>query len=358
MRPIPLLITALFAAATPAFSADALPEGLRAELDRRVAADSFSGVALLARHGEIVYLAAHGEADRDHHQPITAETRFRFGSLGKMFTAVAVMQLAQAGKLKLDDTVAARIPNYPNAELGKATIHQLLTHTAGAGDIFGPEFMAHRAGLRQLTDYVALFGQRPPDFTPGARHEYSNYGYILLGRIIEVASGESYADYVREQVFTPAGMRSTDNLPEDTRVPGLAIPYSQGRSAEDALPWSGTSAGGGYSTARDLLRFANALRSFRLLDAEHTRLLLAGKVDTPRPGLRYAYGFEDATLPDGKHRVGHGGGAPGMNAVLSIFPESDHVFVVLANQDPPAALEIDRALTRALPPTGSPAPRE
>lgn len=351
MKPFIYLLAAAMFAAAPVHAAetDVLPAELRAELDRRSQDASFSGVVLLARQGAVVYQSAHGDADRQKHIANTLDTRFRFGSLGKMFTAVAVLQLAQAGKLGLDDTLGKFLPDYPDAALSKATLHQLLTHTAGAGDIFGPEFAAHRAELKRLEDYVRVFGARAPRFPPGERHEYSNYGFILLGRVIEKVSGQSYADYVRDHVFTPAGMGATGNLPEDSHVPGLAVPYAGENSAEDTLPWSGTSAGGGYSTARDLLAFAAALQSGKLLDAAHTTLLLAGKVDTPRPGLRYAYGFEDARLPDGKRRVGHGGGASGMNATLSLFPDSGYVLVVLANVDPPAAMEIDRAVTRLLP---------
>jgi D-alanyl-D-alanine carboxypeptidase len=357
MRPVSMSVaTALFffipvtqaAPATQAAAAE-LPAPLRAELDQRTRAASFSGVALVARNGEVLYERAQGEADRAKHLANTPDTKFRFGSLGKMFTAVAILQLEQQGKLRLDDPLGKLLPNYPGEAQSRATLHQLLTHTAGAGDIFGPYFDEHRGELKRLEDYVAAFGQREPGFTPGERHEYSNYGFILLGRVIETVSGQSYDAYLREHVFAPAGMKSTDNLPEQTHVAGLAVPYSGERSVEDRLPWSGTSAGGGYTTARDLLAFATALQSGRLLDRAHVDLLLTGKVDTPRPGLRYAYGFEDARLPDGKRRIGHGGGAPGMNAVLSIFPDSGYVVVVLANLDPPAAMEIDRAVTRMVP---------
>jgi D-alanyl-D-alanine carboxypeptidase len=220
--------------------------------------------------------------------------------------------------------------------------------------------MAKRPSLKELRDYIELFGDRAPLFPPGSRHEYSNYGFILLGRIIEVVSGRSYDAYVRAHVFVPAGMTATDNLPEDSHVEGLAIPYtheaphappgSAVRSAEDSLPYRGTSAGGGYTTVGDLLKFATALTSHKLLDAQHTDLVVTGKVDTPRRGMQYAYGFEEATLPDGTRRIGHGGGAPGMNGVLSIFPETNYVVVVLANRDPPAAMEIDRFITRQLAP--------
>jgi CubicO group peptidase (beta-lactamase class C family) len=270
--------------------------------------------------------------------------------MGKMFTAVAIAQLEQAGKLRYGDALGKFLPDYPNKDVAKVTLHQLLTHTGGTGDIFGQEFMEHRDELRELRDYVKLFGSRAPEFPPGSRHQYSNYGFILLGRVIEAVSGQSYDAYLRDHVFAPAGMRSTDNQPEQSRVAGLALPYAGGRdeplhSAVDTLPWRGTSAGGGYSTAGDLLKFATALTSHRLLDDAHTRQLLEGKVDTPRPGLRYAYGFEDATLPGNLHRVGHGGGAPGMNGVLAIYPDSGYVVVVLANRDPPAAMSVDRFIT-------------
>ena len=342
-----LVTIALFAGLASA--AGQQPDAVRSELDRRVHDASFAGVALLAHDGSVVYEAANGLANREQRVANSTDTKFRFGSLGKMFTAVGILQLAQAGKLELDDPLGKWLPGYPNAALAKATIHQLLTHTAGAGDVFGPDFLAHRAELKTLGDYVRTYGARDPEFTPGERHQYSNYGFILLGRIIERVSGQTYDAYVRDHVFMPAGMKSTDNLPEEARVAGLAVPYTGDRSAADMLPWSGTSAGGGYTTARDLLRFATALQSFKLLDREHTSLLLSGKVETPRPGLRYAYGFEDARLPDGKRRVGHGGGAPGMNATFSMFPDSGFVLVVLANQDPPSAMEIDRAVTRSLP---------
>ncbi len=316
------------------------------ELARRAAEGSFSGAVSISKAGEPLYAAARGEA-LNGESPNTVDTAFRFGSMGKMFTAVAIAQLAQAGKLSFDAPLGKYLKDYPNAEVAKVTLHQLLTHTGGTGDIFGPQFMDKRAQLKELRDYVALYGTRAPEFPPGSRHQYSNYGFILLGRVIEEVSGMSYDRYVRERIFLPAGMMATDNQPENSRVHGLAVPYSVDpsgalRSAADSLPWRGTSAGGGYSTVGDLQKFASALLAHRLLDEKHTALLLTGKVDTPRRGMSYAYGFEDAELPNGLHRVGHGGGAPGMNGVLAIYPEAGYVVVVLANRDPPAAMNIDR----------------
>ena len=343
---IPLFAWALTASlswsANPAWTVS-----LEEELARRSADGSFAGAVSISRGGAALFTAARGDADRERRLPNTLETKFRFGSMGKMFTAVAIAQLAQAGKVSLDQPLGQYLKDYPNAEVAKVTIHQLLTHTGGTGDIFGPEFMEKRGQLQELRDYVALYGDRAPEFAPGSRHQYSNYGFILLGRVIEAVSGETYERYVREHIFAPAGMSSTDNQPESSNVPGLAVPYSADpggtlRSAAETLPWRGTSAGGGYSTVGDLQKFAAALLAHRLLDEKHTSLLLTGKVDTPRRGLRYAYGFEDARLPNGLHRVGHGGGAPGMNGVLAIYPETGFVVVVLANRDPPAAMGIDR----------------
>jgi len=322
---------------------------LKAELTRRASQGQFSGAVLVAREGEVLFADAYGEADRERKVANTVDMKFRFGSMGKMFTGVAVMQLVQAGKVALDAPLGKYL-DYPNVDVAKVTLHQLLTHTGGTGDIFGPAFMEHRNDLKNLSDYVTWYGARNPEFAPGSRHEYSNYGYILLGRVIEVVSGQSYDAYVRDHIFVPAGMTSTDNLPENSHVTGLSVPYTGEteqslRSAEDSLPWRGTSAGGGYSTVRDLLKFATAIQAHQLLDAPHTDLLLTGKVDTPRRGLRYAYGFEDAMLPGGLHRIGHGGGAPGMNGVLGMFIDNGYVVVVLANRDPPAAMEIERFIT-------------
>jgi CubicO group peptidase (beta-lactamase class C family) len=245
------------------------------------------------------------------------------------------------------------LPDYPNRDVAAVTVHQLLTHTGGTGDIFGPEFEAHRLELKQLKDYVELYGNRGLEFPPGSQFGYSNYGFVLLGRIIEVVSGQSYADYVRGHIFKPARMKSTDNLPEELHIPHIAIPYttwngsSVRQSAEDSLPYSGTSAGGGYSTVNDFLKFVHALTSHQLLNADYTDLLVTGKVDTGRgAGVKYAYGFEDLTTLDGVRSFGHGGGAPGINGSLSVFPASGYVVVVLANLDPSSALEVEQFIRR------------
>jgi D-alanyl-D-alanine carboxypeptidase len=330
--------------------------GVAALLSKQAVADRFSGAALVARDGEVRFADAYGQADRERGIPNTIETRFRIGSMNKMFTAVATLQLIEAGKLALDDTVGKHLRGYPNSEVAtKVTVRHLLTHTGGTGDIFGPEYDANRLQLREHSDYVKLYGSRAPNFEPGARFAYSNYGFVLLGAIIEAVSGQSYYDYVREHVFHPAGMTSTDSLPESEAVPNRSIGYTRPyfgarlwQPNTEWLPWRGTAAGGGYSTVGDVMRFADALMSDELLSASSTELLLAGKIDLGY-GFEYAFGFFDTRDENGDGWVGHGGGAPGMNGDLRIYPKSGYVVAVLANFDPPAAQRISDYLDPRLP---------
>jgi D-alanyl-D-alanine carboxypeptidase len=344
----------------PHMSENELMAALRKKLEADAAAGGFAGAVLVAKDGKPIFAEAYGLADREHKIPDTLSTRFRIGSMNKMFTAVATLQLVQAGKVKLDDVLGKYLTDYPNKDIAaKVTIHQLLTHTGGTGDIFGPEFDKHRLELRTLQDYVKLNGNRGPEFEPGSRWKYSNYGFILLGAIIEKVSGQSYYDYVREHIYAPAGMASTGSEPEDQPVAERSIGYtkmnggSQGSPNTDTLPYRGTSAGGGYSTVEDLLKFANALQENKLLSAQYMAMLTTGK-----PGTRdnsYAYGFEDHTI-NGTRCFGHGGGAPGMNGNLEICPGSGYVVAVLANLDPPAASRISDYITNRLP--GGPEKRD
>ena len=350
LQPIPTPPTFL----VPRLNETALVTAVRAYVEGEQAADHFSGALLVAKNGKTVFSGAYGLADREKKMPCKLGTRFRIGSMNKMFTAVAILTLVEAGKLKVSDPVGKYLTDYPNKELAaRVTVHHLLTHTGGTGDFFGREFTAHRTELRTLRDYTALFGKRDVKFEPGSRFDYSNYGFLLLGLVIEKISGQSYHDYVRDHVYKPAGMTSTGELPENENVPDRATGYtkSEGRNTwqpnTETLPYRGTSAGGGYSTVEDLVRFASALVSHKLLDAKHTRLLTTGTVDTG-PGTKYAYGFEDRTLDD-LHSWGHGGAAPGINGELRIYPESGYVVAVLSNLDPLAAGRIASFVDARLP---------
>ena len=325
-------------------------------LSKLCAAGEFSGAVLVARRSERMYAGAFGFADRARKIQNSLDTKFRIASDNKMFTAIAVLQLAERGKIQLDDTVGRYLRDYPNKQVATVvTVRQLLNHTGGMGGIWGPEFEAHRLDLRTLEDYERLNGSRAPDFPPGSKFAYSNFGYILLGLIIEEVARQSYYDYVREHVLRPAGMSATDSKPEREGVPGRALGYtkragtsSDWQSASDTFPYRGTSAGGGYSTANDLLRLAVALSNHKLLSKHWTDVLTTGSVDTDWPGFRYACGFME-TVQDGVRWVGHSGGAPGMNAEFWLSPTKSDVIIVLSNVDPPAATTVAQWIAAHMP---------
>jgi hypothetical protein len=172
--------------ALPHLSEGELITAVRTKLDEESTAGRFAGAALLARNGKAVFSQAYGLADRENKTPNTLKTRFRLGSMNKMFTAVATMQLVQSGKLDLKAPFGNYLTDYPNKDVAsKVTIEQLLTHTGGTGDIFGPEFDMKRLELKTLQDYVTLYGQRALEFAPGSRWQYRTSGFLLLGVVVE-----------------------------------------------------------------------------------------------------------------------------------------------------------------------------
>ncbi|HSG38008.1 MAG TPA: serine hydrolase domain-containing protein [Thermoanaerobaculia bacterium] len=335
--------------AIPRMTEAAALAALSARAEEMAKSDQFSGAVLVARNGKVLLQKALGRANRETGAPVTLDTRFRLGSMNKMFTSVATLQLVEAGKLSLDDPLIKHFPDYPNKDLAsKVTVRHLLTHTGGTGDIFGPEFEKNRLTLREHGDYVKLYGARGLTHEPGAEWRYSNYGFVLLGALIEKVSGMSYYDYVRAKVFQPAGMTSTDSLPETENVANRASGYMKREGAwkpnTDTLPWRGTSAGGGYSTAGDLLRFAQALESGKLI----SKAMLT-QATTPH---KQNYGFGFGMRGEGPSRsYGHGGGAPGMNGELRVYPQLGYVLVGLSNLDPPAASRVVDYFAQRMPVT-------
>lgn len=275
--------------------------------------------------------------------------------MNKMFTAVAICQLAEHGKLAFTDTVGQHLSDFPNkAAIDKVTIHHLLTHTSGMGDYFNATFQAaSRERFRKVSDYLPLFAAEPLAFEPGARFQYSNGGFLVLGAIVEKVSGQDYFAYVREHIYEPAGMVHSDAYELDRDTPNLAYGYT---TAEDGTRRNnlylhvikGGPAGGGYSTVEDLTGFATALREQKLLGAQQTDALLSGKVETSFQTAKYAYGFFAEDI-DGERVVGHGGGFPGISSQLDIYLDSGYTVAVMANTDPPAAQSVTNKLRELLP---------
>jgi D-alanyl-D-alanine carboxypeptidase len=341
-RPSPTSAPIIVPASPTSDPAGAGIDGVVAILEGLISRDEFSGVALIARGDRVAWEAAAGQANRESAIPNRMATQLNLGSMNKMFTAVAVMQLAEQGRLALDDTIARHLPDYPDEEVaGSITIHQLLTHTSGLGDVFTAAFNANPHAYRSNADYLPLFAGEPLLFVPGSDWSYSNAGFVVLGLIIERVSGKTYDSYVREHIFEPSGMLGTAAYDVEAEAPDRAVGYTtqdiEGREtgvlvAHTALmPGHGFAAGGGYSTAGDLLRFRTALLSHALLEPASTELLLAGKADMAE-GVRYAYGFMDR-LDAGVRSVGHTGGAPGICSFLWMYPDTGYTIIVLSNSD-------------------------
>jgi CubicO group peptidase (beta-lactamase class C family) len=304
-------------------------DAARSLIDSLVKADEFSGVVLVARNGTPVFEKAYGYADRERNISNRIDTKFNLGSINKSFTATAIHQLAFDGKVLLNDPIGKYLSDYPNKIAAeKVTIQQLLDMTSGIGDFFGERYQAtQKENLRTVDSYLPLFADKPLEFEPGAKRRYSNGGYVVLGAIIERTSGQDYYTYVREYIFKPAGMSETESFEKDKEVPNRALGYTRDRLAADAqrqsnystLPARGSSAGGGYSNAHDLLKFIVALKD--------------GKLKSP----------------DAEGGFAIAGGSPGVNACVEWNPKSEYSVIVLSNYDPPSAKTVARQIGLWLP---------
>ncbi|HUK14230.1 MAG TPA: serine hydrolase domain-containing protein [Thermoanaerobaculaceae bacterium] len=341
--------------AGPAPANDAeLVKAIDAFVGELVAADEFSGVMLVARGDAPIYLRAFGLADRGLGVPNRTDTKFNLGSINKLFTAISISQLLEAGKLAMTDTIGKFLPDYPNKDAAaRVTVQHLLEMRSGIGDFFNERFAATpKDRIRSIADYLPLFADQPLAFEPGTQNAYSNGGYVVLGAIIEKASGQDYYDYVREHIFAPLGMTSTDSYQADAIVPNLAQGYSRPQPGEPlrsniyTRPARGSSAGGGYSTAEDMLRFGVALERGKLVDAKTVRVVF-GEMWPASPG---------EGLLAGRVSGGWAGGAPGINAYLETDAKAGTTIVSLANLSPPAAGRVARKIQAWLTPTPPPRP--
>lgn len=309
-------------------------------IDTLVATDQFSGVIYVARGNEPIYARAAGFASRQWNQPNRIDTRFNLASIGKMFTAISIAQLVEQGKLSYAETLADALPSYPDKALGaKITIDQLLSHTSG---LTTPAFADADAlkqtlsrGFLKIDQYLPKEPVDSLKFDPDSKIEYSNYGYLLLGAIIEKASGEDYFDYVRNHIFKPAGMSDSDFYELDSEPTNLATGYMDapgGRRSNIFNIWvKGSSCGGGYSTGADMVKFAQALRNHTLLNESSQQKVWTGKKEYIGRG-KYGYGCIVSEY-NGQRLVSHGGGYVGITNWFEIYPELGCTVVVLTNID-------------------------
>jgi CubicO group peptidase (beta-lactamase class C family) len=326
---------------------------IRALLARVKGKDWFSGTVLVAKGADVLLTDFAGEASKAFHVPNNIDTKFNLGSMNKMFTAVAVARLVEAGKLAFDDPISKWIDEswLPRDVTDKITVRHLITHTSGLGSYFNDVYMkSSRALFRKLDDYKPLIKDDRPAFAPGARFQYSNTGMFLLGVVIEKVTGEDYFEHIRKAVYAPSGMTESACYEMDTPVENLAIGYSpdwtgptKWRNNLYSHVIKGGPAGGGFSTVKDLHRFALALLGDKLV-SRATRDLLW----TDFKGANYGYGFTVVASPGGK-AVGHSGGFDGINSQLDIYADTGYIVAVMSNIDmgaSPLANKIGSILAR------------
>jgi CubicO group peptidase (beta-lactamase class C family) len=325
---------------------------IAAFMNRIAAVDAFSGTVLIAKDGRPIFIKAYGLASKAYKVPNRIDTKLNIASATKMFTAVAIFQLIEQGKLSLTDSIGKILLDYQNKQVAeKVTVHHLLSHSSGLSDYHGAKYICRKGTLREVRDYLSLFADEPLSFEPGQRMQYSNAGYVILGAIIEKVSGENYFDYVRNHIFKPAGMKDTGFYDTDIDTPNLATGYTnfidkgddyfefhlgQRRNTSLYNGAKGSSQGGAFSTAEDLLRFSVALRGHKLVSAKSLELMTTRKFFFRKYAagdIYYGYGFELEDV-NGKRVIGHGGGDLGISAGLRLYPDSgNYAFAVLSNYD-------------------------
>jgi CubicO group peptidase (beta-lactamase class C family) len=327
-----------------------------AELDQFLSrfseAGGFSGAVLVARRGAVIFEKAYGQAWRERAIPNRVTTRFDIASVEKIFTAVVVFELIEEHKLALGVKICDVLPNYPRKEACPITIDQLLTHTSGLGDVMSPRLIHAVGRFKTPQDYIDTFGRDPLVFEPGKRWAYSNFGYAVLGRIIEVIEHKPFAEVITERIYEQANMKDSTHLANaaDVAVPyAFLMPNGRGkleygpeRDARQFLPLPSPFCCS-FTTVRDLYGFSQALLSGRLASKKSLELMV--KTNRAAPGdLVEHYGYGVMTdLLDGVPYFGHDGGVWGANAVFRMTPDDD-VVVVLSNVSPGAG---QRAAMRA-----------
>src|SRR4030066_253126 len=313
----------------------------------------FSGTFLVAKGDQVLLTLAAGEATKAFHVPNTIDPKFNLGSMNKMFTSTAIVQLAEKGKLSLDDPIGKYIDEswLPKDVTDKIPVRHLLPHSSGLGSYFNETYMkSSRALFRKLDDYKPLIKDDRPSFEPGKQYQYSNTGMFLLGGVIEKAAGEDYFSYIKKAIYEPAGMTNTDCYEMDYPVENLAIGYSP--DPKSPYGWQnnlykhvikGGPAGGGFSTVKDLHKFALALLSGKCVSKDALKAMW-----TDHLGANYGYGFSVTTGATGKV-VGHGGSFDGINSNLDIYLDAGYVVAVMSNTDrgaSPVASKIGAFLAR------------
>ncbi|HEX2205711.1 MAG TPA: serine hydrolase domain-containing protein [Longimicrobium sp.] len=340
----------------PARSVAVSPARLASAVDslaRAAVAETGGGVSVAIVLGDSVILArGYGVADAGAGVAAGPETVYRAGSIAKQFTAAALLRLAEAGRLSLDDPLSKHLPDFPLR--GRAvTLRQLLSHTSGLrGYTSAPEFRRAEREDVPREWMLSLLGRRGFEFAPGEAWSYSNTGYYLLALVVERASGMAYAEYVRAELARPLGLPSTADCGDavvsvdpSRRAAGYTFAEGRLREADPISPAATLGAGSLCASAPDLARWARALATGRVVGLDAYReMTTEGRLSD---GTRLGYGLGQfvGTL-DGVRRVQHGGTMNGFQAQLAYYPEAGLAIAVLANHDAARPEPLERAIAR------------
>ncbi|PYP85698.1 MAG: serine hydrolase [Candidatus Angelobacter sp. Gp1-AA117] len=337
-----LLIFAAACSAQEKPQADPVPR-MEQIIQSYLADHAFMGSVLVARGGKTLLDKGYGFANLEWQVPNTSTTKFRLGSITKQFTAASILLLEERGKLKTDDLVKKHIPDAP-AAWDKVTIFHLLTHTSGIPSFTSfPDYHSREWETMTPQQLVDWFRDKPLEFEPGTKWNYSNSGYVLLGYLIEKISGQSYAEFVQQNIFTPLGMKDSGYDSNAAIIEHRAAGYSRGKNGPENADFINMSiplsAGALYSTTEDLLRWEQGLFGGKLLSpASLAKMTTPFKED-------YAFGLGVSTR-NGRKMIAHDGGIEGFNTSLAYYPDDKLVVAVLANLNGPAAGDIAASLSR------------
>ncbi len=325
MKKIIILLLFPFAASAQKNTSKALEKYMQAQMNVK----GFTGAVLVMQHDKVLLKKGYGPASREWNVANTADTKFRIGSITKQFTATCILQLAELGKLNLNDKLSKFFPDFPKGD--SVTIHMLLNHTSGIADYTEQKEFENVATLSWPKDsMLSFFRNRPYTHSPGTKFKYSNSGYFLLGCIIEKVSGQSYASYLQKYIFDVLDMHNTGIDRLDSIIPMHANGYSKEKNtikpaAIISMAWP-FSAGVLYSTTEDLYKWDRSLYDTTLLSSASKQ-----KMFTPGKG-NYGYGMITDSL-ENHYRNWHNGGIPGFLTNISRYPNDDLCVIVLANTD-------------------------
>lgn len=297
--------------------------------------NDLAGSILIVKGDQLLVENYFGFADVERNIPVTKNTLFNMASGGKMFTALSIAKLVEAGKLKYDDKVTQYLGGFPDKPRGdKLRVHHLLSHTSGVAEYWSGQNDKAVYGAKNIDDHLRLVYQSGFDFESGAEYRYCNSNYILLGAIIEKVTGMKFHDYVEESVIRPAGMTATGYF--DHKSANAATPLARGDSGDAWIEAvhgiRGSSAGGSYSNVQDILKFSYALKNNLLVSGETFENMISVKNKGLQSTEDYGYGF--ILMKTAQERTyGHGGTAGGVNFEFRYFPGQDVTLVLFSNQN-------------------------